>query len=300
MPARAIDTASLSFGLVTIPVKIYSTNEPSHHISFNLLHAECGQRLHQKYVCPKHGEVTRDDMIKGYEYAKNKYVELTADELKALDAVASDAIELREFVPAMAIDPLYVDHSYYLGPDKGGEAAYRLIAEAMRRAELVGLASYSARGKQYVVMIRPFQDGVIMHQLRYPDEIKEWSEVPKPKLPKPKDAEVELALQLIRQIATEEFEPKKYKDEVKKRVAALIEQKVEGEEITAPEIEKPAAKVIDLMEALKASLGGKPGRAGKAASARATRTPRTRAAAKTTAKPRAAARVKRAARRKVG
>src|SRR5262249_7665401 len=115
MPARAIDTASLSFGLVTIPVKIYSTNEPSHHISFNLLHAGCGQRLHQKYVCPKHGEVTRDEMIKGYEYAKNKYVELSADELKALDAVASDAIELREFVPAMAIDPLYVDHSYYLG-----------------------------------------------------------------------------------------------------------------------------------------------------------------------------------------
>src|SRR5687768_8992041 len=147
MPARAIDAATLSFGLVSIPIKIYSTNEPSHHLSFHLLHAGCGQRLKQQYVCPKHGDVDRDEMIKGYEYEKNRYVELAKDELKALEAVSSDAIELREFVPAVAVDPLYVDASYYLGSAKGGEAAYRLLAEAMRRSELVGLASYSARGK---------------------------------------------------------------------------------------------------------------------------------------------------------
>jgi DNA end-binding protein Ku len=258
MPARAIDAATLSFGLVSIPVKIYSTNEPSHHLSFHLLHAGCGQRLKQQYVCPKHGEVERDDMIKGYEYEKGRYVELEKAELKALEAVSNDAVELREFVPASAVDPLYVDASYYLGAAKGGEAAYRLIAEAMVRAELVGLASYAARGKQYVVMVRPFEDGLIMHQLRYPDEIKGWSEVPRTKLPKPKDSEVELALQLIRQITTDTFEPRKYKDEVKKRVRALIDQKIEGEEITAPEEARPAAKVVDLMEALKASLSAKP------------------------------------------
>jgi DNA end-binding protein Ku len=256
MATRALDSATLAFGLVSIPINIYSTNEPSHHVSFHMIHQGCGQRLHQRYVCPKHGEIERDDIAKGYEYAKGKHVELDKAELKALDAVASDAVELVEFVPALAVDPLYVDASYYIGPTKGGEAAYRLLAEAMTRSELVGIASYAARGKQYVVMVRPFEDGLIMHQLRYPDEVKPWSEVPMPKLPRPKDAQVAMAQQLIGQITSETFDPSKYKDEVKKRVKALINQKVKGKDIEAPAPVKPAAEVVDLMEALKASLAG--------------------------------------------
>jgi DNA end-binding protein Ku len=178
----------------------------------------------------------------------------TADELKALDAVATQTIALEEFVPATALDPLYVEKSYYLGPDKGGERAYKLIRDAMLETGLVGVASYSARGKQYIVSLRPFQEGLIMHQLRYAAEVKPWSEVPMPDLPELKPAELGLAKQIIQQIAHETWAPEKYKDEVQERMAELIQKKIEGQEITvAPEA--PAGKVIDLMEALKASLG---------------------------------------------
>jgi DNA end-binding protein Ku len=182
------------------------------------------------------------------------YVVLSAEELAALDAVATQTIALEEFVPASAVDPLYVEKSYYLGPDKGGERAYRLIHDAMLETGLVGIASYSARGKQYIVCVRPFQEGLIVHQLRYAQEVKPWSEVPVGDLPESKPAEVNLAKQIIQQIANDSFQPEKYKDEVTERMRALIGKKIEGQEITvAPEA--PAGKVIDLMEALKASLG---------------------------------------------
>lgn len=255
MPARSIGTATISFGLVSIPTKLYTTNEASGDIHFNMLHEADGARLRQQYICTKCNEIVdRDHTVKGYEYAKGQYVVFTAEELKALDAVATQTIALEEFVPASAVDPLYVEKSYYLGPDKGGERAYKLIREAMLETGLVGVASYSARGKQYVVCLRPFQEGLILHQLRYAQEVKPWSEVPMPDLPELKPAELGLAKQIIQQIAHETFSPEKYKDEVQERMMQLINQKVEGQEITvAPEA--PAGKVIDLMEALKASLG---------------------------------------------
>jgi len=178
----------------------------------------------------------------------------TPDELKALDAVATQTIALEEFVPASAVDPLYVDKSYYLGPDKGGERAYKLIHDAMLETGLVGIASYSARAKQYIVCLRPYQDGLIIHQLRYAQEVKPWSEVPLGDLPEIKPAEIGLAKQIIQQIAHETFQPENYKDEVTVRMMELINKKVEGQEITVSP-EAPAGKVIDLMEALKASLG---------------------------------------------
>src|SRR6478609_8383228 len=230
MPARSIGTATISFGLVSIPTKLYTTNETSGDISFNMLHEADGARLKQQYICTKCNEVVdREHTVKGYEHAKGQYVVFSAEELKALDAVATQTIALEEFVPASAVDPLYVEKSYYLGPDKGGERAYKLIRDAMLETGLVGVASYSARGKQYVVSLRPFHEGLILHQLRY-------------------------AKQIIQQIAHETFSADKYKDEVQERMMELINQKVEGQEITiAPEA--PAGKVIDLMEALKASLG---------------------------------------------
>jgi DNA end-binding protein Ku len=255
MPARSIGTATISFGLVSIPTKLYTTNETSGDIHFNMLHDADGARLRQQYICTKCNEVVdREHTVKGYEHAKGMYVVFTPDELKALDAVATQTIALEEFVPASAVDPLYVDKSYYLGPDKGGERAYKLIHDAMVETDLVGIASYSARGKQYVVCLRPYQNGLILHQLRYAQEVKPWAEVPVPDLPEIKPAELGLAKQIIQQIAHETFSPEKYKDEVQERMMQLINQKIEGQEITvAPEA--PAGKVIDLMEALKASLG---------------------------------------------
>jgi DNA end-binding protein Ku len=257
MPARAIGTATISFGLVSIPVKLFTSTESGGEIHFNMLHDACGSRLKQQYICTKDGEVVdREHTVKGYEFAKGQYVVLSSEELKALDAVATQSVDLVEFVPATAVDPLYIEKSYYLGPDKGGERAYRLLREAMLDSGLVGVASYSARGKQYVVMVRPYEDGLVLHQLRYAEEIKEWKEVPLPDLPEVKDAELQLAKQIIQQIASDTFDPRKYKDEVRGRMLELIQQKIDGQEITAAP-EAPQGKIIDLMEALKASLGVK-------------------------------------------
>src|SRR3954463_16750578 len=255
MPARSIGTATISFGLVSIPTKLYTTNETGSDIHFNMLHDADGGRLKQQYICTLCNEIVdREHTVKGYEHAKGQYVVFSAEELKALDAVATQTIALEEFVPASAVDPLWVEKSYYLGPDKGGERAYKLIRDAMLETGLVGIASYSARGRAYIVALRPFNDGLIMHQLRYAEEVKPWTEVPLPELPELKPAELGLAKQIIQQIAHETFAPEKYSDEVQARMRELIAQKIEGQEITVTP-EAPTGKVIDLMEALKASLG---------------------------------------------
>jgi DNA end-binding protein Ku len=255
MPARSIGTATISFGLVSIPTKLYTTNEAAGDIHFHMLHDADGARLKQQYICTQCNEIVdREHTARGFEHAKGQYVVFSTEELKALDAVATQAIAIEEFVPAAAVDPLWVDKSYYLGPDKGGERAYRLIHDAMLDTGLVGVASYSARGKQYIVALRPFHEGLIMHQLRYAEEVKPWAEVPLPELPEIRPAELGLAKQIIQQIAHETFAPEKYQDEVQARMRELIAKKVEGQEITvSPEV--PSGKVIDLMEALKASLG---------------------------------------------
>lgn len=256
--ARSIGTATISLGLVAVPIKLYTTSETAQDIHFNMLHDADGARLKQQYVCTKCNEVVdREHTHKGYEYAKGQFVVFTPDDLKALDAVATHTISLEEFVPATAIDALYVEKSYYLGPDKGGERAYRLIRDAMVETNLVGVAAYSARGKQHIVCLRPFNEGLILHQLRYAEEVKDWIAVPMPTLPVLKPAELAMAKQIILGIASETFSPERYQDEVQKRMMAMINQKVEGQEITvAPNA--PAGKVIDLMEALKASLGQAP------------------------------------------
>jgi DNA end-binding protein Ku len=256
--ARAIAGATVSFGLVSIPVKLYPATQASSAISFNLLHKACGTRLKQQYVCPKDQEiVSRDDMIKGYEFAKDQYVTFNAEELKALEEKATHSIDIAEFVPLAAIDPVYFDRPYYLSPEKGGDKAYRLLAEAMRETGRAALARYAARGKQYLVMVRPTADarGLVMQELLYGDEVRALSEVPLPDS-KVSDAELKLAKQLIDQIAAETFDPTQYRDEVRERIQADIEKKVQGQDITVGE-EMPAqpAQIIDLMAALKASLG---------------------------------------------
>jgi DNA end-binding protein Ku len=254
MTARSFASGTISFGLVTIPIKLYSTGESSSGIQLNMLHRKCGTRLKQQYICPTDDQVVgRDEMVKGYEYAKGQYVLFSDEELKALTPEPTNAIEITEFVPAEQVDPVYFEKSTYLGPDKGGDRPYRLLSQAMRQTGRAALARYAARGKDYLVLLRPYQDGLIMQQLRYEDEIRKFDEVPVAPADV-KEPELRLAIQLIEQIAADEFHPEVYEDNVRKRTRDLIESKVQGQEIKAAPPEAPRAQIIDLMEALKASL----------------------------------------------
>jgi DNA end-binding protein Ku len=257
MAARPLSTGTISFGLVTVPVKLYSAAESSSAVSFNMLHGKCHSRLKQQYVCPKDNEiVTRDQMVKGYEFAKEQYVVFTEEEIKAMAETSSPAIEITEFVPLKEVDPIYFDSAYYLGPDKGGDRAYGLLAAAMRETHRCALAKWAARGKGYLVLIRPVDKGLIMQTLHYADEVRQIDEVPLGDA-NIKDSELKLAVQLVDQISSEEFRPQNYEDEVRKRYHEAIQRKVEGQEVTAVAPEQPRAQIIDLMEALKASLAGK-------------------------------------------
>ncbi len=257
MAARSIGNGTLSFGMVSIPIRMYSAGESSSAVSFNMLHDKCKSRLKQQYVCPKDNEiVARDHTVKGYEFAKDQYVSFTEEEIKAMAEEAQKAIEITEFVPAAKVDPVYFDGAYYLGPDKGGEKAYKLINEAMKQTGRAALAKWAARGKQYLVLIRPVGNGLVMQQLLYKDEVRPISEVPIEEA-ELKDSELKLAVQLVEQIANDEFKPENYEDEVRKRYHEAIQRKVDGQEvITAAEAPK-SAQIIDLMEALKASLAAK-------------------------------------------
>lgn len=256
MPPRPIGSGNISFGLVSIPVKLYSTTNSSSDVRFNMLRSSDKTRVKQQFISAVDGEVVpRDEMIKGYEFAKGQYVTFSDEELKNLSEKASPAIEITEFVPVDRVDPVYYDKAYYLGPEEGGARAYRLLGEAMRITSRVALAKYAARGKMYLVMLRPFDQGLVMQQLHYAEEIRAFDEDLLGEDGELKQGEIDLAVQLIEQIATDEFHPDQYHDEVRERILEAIEHKVEGEEITATVQEEPKAQIIDLMQALKASLG---------------------------------------------
>jgi DNA end-binding protein Ku len=256
MAAHSIGSATVSFGLVSVPVQMYAAGESKASISFNMLHKKDGARLKQQYLCSKDGEkVERSDMIKGYEFSKGQYVTFTPEELKALEERGTGAIEIKEFLPAQQVDRIWLERTYYLGADKGGERAYKLLAEALEESKRVAIGQYAARGKQYLIMIRPLEGRLVMEQLRYADEIRDIAEIPVPKT-EVKDAELQLAIKVIDQGATDEFDPKKYKDNVRERMQEQIERKVEGKQITEEPEEAPKTKVLDLMQALRQSLGG--------------------------------------------
>ncbi len=284
MSAHAIGSATLSFGLVSVPVKMFSSGESTAAIAFNWLHKQCGSRLKQQYVCSKDGEkVEKDDMVKGYEVTKGQYVLFTAEELKALEEKSTGAIEITEFVPEKQVDRVYLEKCYFLGPDKGGERAYRLLGEALKHTGRVAVGQYAARGKQYLVSVRPMNGGLVLEQLRYANEVRSIAEVPIPKADV-KKPELQLAMQLVEQAASEAFRPEAYEDNVRKRVLEQIQRKVDGQEITEEPTEAPKTQIIDLMEALKASLKGK-GAAGE-------RKPAKRVERKAAARPAAAAKRK--------
>ena len=250
-------SATISFGLVSIPIRLYTATESQAAISFNMLHAKCGSRLKQQYICTKDGEIVpREETVRGYEFSKDQYVTFTDDEIKSFSEPPTKLIEISQFVPIAKVDPIYFDKAYFLGPDKGGEKAYKLLSHAMKESGRCALAKYAVRGKQYITLLRPVEGGLVMQQLLYADEVRPISEVPVGDATV-SEPELKLAMQLIDQIAAEEFHPEAFEDEVRKRMQAAIDQKVAGQEITAAPTEAPRAQIVDLMEALKASLAAK-------------------------------------------
>ena len=297
MAARSIASLTLSFGLVSIPVKLYSATETASAVRFNLL-AKDGSRLKQQYVSESDQSVVpRAEMVKGYEFEKDRFVLFGADELKALEEASSPAIEIMAFIPEKSVDPLYYDKAYLLAPDKRGGKPYALLAEAMRQSGRCALAKWAWKSKQYVVQVRPVEDGLVLQQLLYADEVRSLKDLQiEPVSVTP--AELQLALQLIDQISEEAYDPAKYEDEEKKRILAAIDQKIAGQQVVASvrHEEPSSAQVIDLMDALRASLGKKAAKAkpvvvepaAVAAPAAKERKGAKRAAAKTAAAPAAA------------
>ena len=254
MPPHALGSGTISFGLVSIPIKLYTATAPG-NISFNLLHAKCGSRIKQQTFCPVDNEIVeRSGLVKGYEFAKDQYVRVTDEELKALEGEASKMIDILEFVPLAQVDPVYFEKAYYLGADKGGEKPYRLLADAMAQAEQVAVAKFVMRGKESLVLIRAAQEGLLLHTMFFADEVRSFADVDKGTSASIREGELQLALQLIRGLASEQFKPEQYKDEYRARVTDMLERKIEGREIVPAPAPAERPRVIDLMDALKASL----------------------------------------------
>ena len=277
MAARPMGSGTISFGLVSIPCKLFSTADTASAVRFNYLSKD-GSRLRQQYIRASDGEIVeREDRVQGYEFAKGQYVTFTPDELKALNVAATNAIDIDEFIPLAEVERIYIERVYYLGPDKGAGRSYHLLREALAKTKRAALARYAARGKSYLVLVRPFGDGLVMEQLKHEDELRRMDDVPLD-VCDVNEGELGLAIQIIEQRANEQFEPDKYKDEVRARTLELIQQKIDGQDISVAPEEKPEAKIIDLMEALKASVGNKkPGRTPavpKAVTAKAPKAPK--------------------------
>src|SRR6476620_11484449 len=256
MAARSIASLSLTFGLVSIPVKLYSATETAGTVSFNLL-TQDGSRVKQQYVSTKDGQVVeRSQMVKGYEFEKDRFVLFSADELKALQESPSHTVDIVAFVPEKSIDPIYFDKAYFLAPDKRGAKPYNLLMAAMRKSGRCALATWAWKGKQYVVQVRPAEDGLVLQQLLYADEVRSMKELDIEKVTV-SPAELKLAMQLIEQISEDTYDPTMFEDEEKKRILAAIDEKIAGKQVVAMEPVEPQAggQVIDLMEALRASLG---------------------------------------------
>ncbi len=257
MAPRAIASGTISFGLVSIPVKVYTATS-SKKVRFNMLEAATGARLKQQYISTVSGEVVeRSATIKGYEHVRGQFVHFNEEELKALEADRTGAMTIVQFVPIDQVDLVQIEKSYYLGPDKGGDKAYQLLSQAMQRKEQVAVGRWAARGKEQLVLIRPYQEGLILHQLFYADEVRAFDELDTGAELSFAEVELDLADKLVEQLAAEAFEPEAYSDTYTERVRALVDKKVAGEEISvAPE--QPTAQIIDLFEALKQSLEAAP------------------------------------------
>jgi DNA end-binding protein Ku len=258
MAARATASATISFGLVSIPVKLYTASS-TEGIAFHMLHKTCGTRVKMQLYCPFDKEViSRRDTVKGYEHQKDQFVRFEDDELRKLEAEKTDRLDIVEFVPAGSVDWIYLADAHYLGPGRGGDRAYKLLSESMERTKRLAVGRYYTHGKTQLVILRPYQGGLTMHQVHYASDVRSMDEVERPGKLEFKPVEEELADKLVEQLSVPAFRPDQYRDEYKDRVLAAVEQKVAGREVSASPAE-PQAQVIDLFEALKRSLAEKKG-----------------------------------------
>ncbi len=288
MALRPLRNATITFGLVSIPVRFYSATK-SEDVHFNLLHESCGTRVNRKWWCPYHEKiVSSDELIRGYAVSKNKYVTFTDEEIDTLETDDNRALDIAEFVDLGQIDPVFFEKAYFLGPAPGGGKTYHLLATAMKDQNKVGVARWVAAGREHLVVLRPFEDGLILHTMYYADEVRDFSAVDLERAPV-EEKEVKLAEMLINELTEKEFNPLQYKDEYRERLMDRIRAKAQGKTIVAEEKEEEkAGEVIDIMEALRRSLEG--GRAAaprgrtrvaaKRASSSKARTPRTQVAAR--------------------
>jgi DNA end-binding protein Ku len=259
MATRSMASLTISFGMVAIPVDLYTATMSSEKISFHLLHAKDGSRLRQQYVCVKEGTVVdSNDIVKGYEFAKDQYVQFTAAEVKALEEAGSATIEIIEFAPLASVDPLYFDRSYYLAAAKGGARPYALLSAALRQTQRCAIGRWASHGRDHMIVLRPLHNAIVMHQLHFAAEVRPMGDIGKVSSDV-KEGELKMARQLIDQQTVDAFDPSRYKDEVTARIRAAIQKKVRGKEISVSLTpERPqVSNVIDLMSALKASLEGK-------------------------------------------
>jgi DNA end-binding protein Ku len=262
--ARSIASLTISFGLVAIPVKLYSATVASERIAFNLLRQKDGSRVKQQYVAVNDGKlVERSEMVKGYEFSKDQYVQFTPDELKALEDTTTHSIDISQFVPLESVDPVYFAGTYYLAPDKGGAKPYSLLATALRKSTQCAIGRWISRGKEHIIVIRPIGDGLAMHQLHFQAEIRSMKDLGIEAAPV-SDPELKLAQQLIDHLAAKRFDAEEFRDEFKGRIEAAIERKIKGKDISLAEapVANAGGNVIDLMAALRASLGAKGVKAG--------------------------------------
>jgi DNA end-binding protein Ku len=263
MAARPIGSGTISFGLVSIPVKLFTATAPK-SVSFHMLHKTCGSRLKQQLLCPVDNVVVdRSDTVRGYEYARDQYVQFTDEELKAMEAARTGMLELQEFVPADTVDFLYIEKTYFLGPDKGGDRAYALLAQSLERNKKVAVGRFAQRGKDNLVIVRPYKGGLVLHQCYFADEVRSFEEVETGGKFEFKPLELDLADKLIQQLEKDRFDPTHFRDEWADKVKEAVERKIAGQEVTtAPEA--PKAQIIDLLEALKRSVAAASGGAANA------------------------------------
>jgi DNA end-binding protein Ku len=255
MAARSIASGSISFGLVSIPVKLYTATQ-AQGIHFNMLDPETKQRINQRYVVSTTGaEIERGACIKGYEYTKGQFVTFTAEEMKALETPSNGGIfEIVEFVPSHTVDLLLVEKSMYVGPNKGGDKSYALLTRTLVTEEKYAVAKWISHGKEHLIVIRPYKDGLVAHQMYYADEVRDFeAAVDLAKLPIT-DAEINLARQLINALSKPSFDPSAHEDRHRRAVLDAIEKKVNGGGTIPAVVEETKGKALDLFAALQASL----------------------------------------------
>ena len=274
MPTRALGSGTIALGLVSIPVRLYPA-AVSRRVSFHMIHAKCGSRVRTQWFCPVCERVVgRDELVRGYEVSKGRFVRMTEEELEGLVGPRSREIELTEFVPLETVDPVYLDEAYYLGPDKGASRPYRLLETVLAESRRVGIAHFMLRGKASLVLIRAADGMLMLHTMYYADEVREAPEMPRGETGAVKPAEQKLARRLVEELARPRYEASRYHDEFRARVLQALRRKAAGKAAAAPAPAAPRGKVIDLMEALQQSLE----RGGRA------RGPRARAGARSTRK----------------